>query len=80
MIIQVLKYSVLCDCAVGGREISSAPKLAPPILFFEFRELALQLVRRTALHLADQMYPSAGGAVYFPLPMNVSIFPPGHWK
>ena len=55
VIIQVLKYSVLCDCAVGGRKVAPAPKLAPPVSFFEFGEFALQLIRRTALHLADQI-------------------------
>ena len=51
VLFQVLKYDVLCDGAVGGREVPPAPKPAAPIALADMWELALHLVRRTALHL-----------------------------
>ena len=55
MLLQVLKYNVLCDCTVGGRKIAPAPKVTPPIALFQLRELALHFVGGTPLHFAHQV-------------------------
>ena len=50
MLLQVLKYDVFGDGAVGGREVPASPKPPAPVAFLELREFALHLVGGPPLH------------------------------
>lgn len=55
MLLQVLKYDILCDGPIGRRKVPSAPKAASPIAFPDRREFTLDLVGRSSLHLAHEI-------------------------
>ena len=55
MLFKVLKYDVLRDGTRCRREVPAAPEMAAPVPFADGGKFPLDLVGRSALHLADQI-------------------------
>jgi hypothetical protein len=54
MILEILKYSLVCDVAAGSAG-SLSPRMATPVTFAKFWELHLHSVRGTAFDSAHEV-------------------------
>jgi hypothetical protein len=45
MILEILKYRLVCDVAAGGAEVAPRPEMATPVTFAKFWELHLNAMR-----------------------------------
>src|ERR1700730_9699184 len=61
MILEILKYRLVCDVAAGSAEVAPRPEMATPVTFAKFWELHLNAMRRapfdTSNDVRDDLYP-----------------------
>src|ERR1700730_11947172 len=55
MILEILKYSLVCDVAAGSAEVASRPEMATPVTFAKFWELHLNAMRRAPFDTANEV-------------------------
>src|SRR6478672_8065441 len=55
MILEILKYSLVCDVAAGSAEVASRPEMAAPVTFAKFWELHLNAMRRAPFDTANEV-------------------------
>ena len=55
MILEILKYRLVCDVAAGRAEVAPRPEMATPVTFAKFWELHLNAMRRAPLDTANEV-------------------------
>src|ERR1700716_2996273 len=55
MILEILKYSLVCDVVAGSAEVASRPEMATPVTFAKFWELHLNAMRRAPFDTANEV-------------------------
>src|ERR1700716_678050 len=56
MILEILKYRLVCDVAAGSAEVAPRPEMATPVTFAKFWELHLNAMRRADDHFTESVY------------------------
>src|ERR1700736_1229156 len=55
MILEILKYRLVCDVAAGGAKVAPRPEMATPVTFAKFWELHLNAMRRAPFDTANEI-------------------------
>src|ERR1035437_1706204 len=54
MILEILKYRLVCDVSAGRAEVAPRPEMAAPVTFAKFWELHLNAMRRAPFDTANE--------------------------
>src|SRR5450759_5366904 len=55
MILEILKYRLVCDVSAGRAEVAPRPEMAAPVTFAKFWELHLNAMRRAPFDTANEV-------------------------
>src|SRR2546430_15273841 len=55
MILEILKYRLVCDVAAGSAEVAPRPEMATPVTFAKFWELHLNAMRRAPFDTSNDV-------------------------
>src|SRR5437868_6433172 len=55
MILEILKYRLVCDVAAGSAEVAPRPEMATPVSFAKFWELHLNAMRRAPFDTSNDV-------------------------
>jgi hypothetical protein len=55
MILEILKYRLVCDLAAGSAEVAPRPEMATPVTFAKFWELHLNAMRRAPFDTSNDV-------------------------
>src|ERR1700704_4641242 len=55
MILEIMKYRLVCDVAAGGEKVAPRPEMTTPVTFAKFWELHLNAMRRAPFDTANEV-------------------------